>query len=516
MSSGNLSNRQKMINMMYLVLIAMLALNVSAEILKAFHLVETGMNATGEALDARNVSIMQSFEEGMKYDPERTRPFYVKARNVNHLAGSSIQKIEELKQELIAATDGREEEGDNMGELKGRDNMEKHAYLMVSEQGPHKAQWLRKLMKETHDGLLAVLPEEQRIRVKVSGDLVVKDPAGKTWQAVMFERTPLAAVVTILKKIQNDIRMTEIEVVDQLSRNIYRDVQMVDRLDAIVQAKSGVVAVGENFEADIFLAASNSTLAPEIYMNGKPLEVVDGKAHIKMPATPGNHEFSGSIKIKSQSGKETILPFQSNYVGFAGMAAISPDAMNVLYAGPDNPVTVTVAGFPPENVMVSGKNCTLKKVGNGKFMVQVGPQAIATGAVICASVKTSSGTIKPMGETTFRVRRVLPPNLSIGGYSSGKIKKQELFRLRNLSLISDPSNVFQGCQYKCESAVIGIYSNREGYMEYPMIGESLSSDLVAKIQKLGKGDFVSIYNVVYSSSGVKDKLRSGLQLVVEK
>ncbi|MBI3234645.1 MAG: gliding motility protein GldM [Bacteroidetes bacterium] len=520
MSTSNSSGRQKMINMMYLVLTAMLALNVSAEILKAFHIVETAMVNTGKTIDERNAFIIKKFDAGMKNDPVKTKPQYEKALAAKKIADEAIAKIETLKQELIQNTNGRETDGEYKGQLKGRDNMEKHAYIMVSDQGPKKGKQLKDLINNTRESILKLLPEnEQGMIISVHDLKAIDNPDKKpmTWESEMFENTPLAAVVTILQKTQNDIKMTGSEVMEHFSNKIYVDEVSVDRMEAVVSNRSGgVVAVGEPFEAEIFVAASSSSLTPTVTLNGQTLPVVNGKAIYKQTASNGNHDFGGMIEVKKPNGKVERLPFKSSYMGFSGTATISADAMNVIYIGPDNPISVSVPGFPMENVIVSASNANLTNTGTrGKYIVKASENDIRSGITISASVKTSDGRVRPMGNMRFRVMRPAPPELKLGNLTGNKVRRAQLLGVKTLNLSPQETFVFQNVPYRIVKATIGVITKKNGFVPYQVTGEALSSELLTALSQCKAGDMITVYDVISDFKGVRVPVRSSIIMNVE-
>jgi gliding motility-associated protein GldM len=521
MSSTNLSGRQKMINMMYLVLTAMLALNVSSEILKAFHIIENGMIHTGKTIDDRNAFIIKKFDQGMKNDPIKTKPQYEKALAVKKITDDAVQAIEKLKQELIDANDGREKEGEFKGQLKGRDNMEKHAYILVSEQGPKKGKQLKQLINETKANILKLLPENERALIVSAQDLNAQDNPEKkpmTWEEEMFEHTPLAAVVTILQKMENDVKMSGSEVMEHFSNKIYVDDIPVDKMEAVVSNKTGgVVAVGEPFEAEIFVAASSSSLTPTVTLNGQTLPVVNGKAIYKQTASNGLHNFNGSIDVKKPNGQTEHLKFNSSYMGFSGTATIAADAMNVIYIGPENPISVSVPGFPMENVIVNSSNANLTRTGNnGKYIVKANEADIKNGITISASVKTSDGRIRPMGNMKFRVMRPAKPELKLGTLTGGNIRKEELLGVKSLTLSPQETFVFQNVPYKLVKATLGIITKKTGaFVPYDINNEVLSNEVVTALRQCKKGDIITIYGITSDFKGVRQNLKNGMLLNVE-
>lgn len=155
---GKVSPRQKMINMMYLVLTAMLALNVSAEILKAFYLVEQSMVKAGANVDAKNTDILAMFAKQEQTQAAKVKPFHDKAKEAHKITEDFVKYVEDLKVQIVT-NDGKispeeareiDEEG-QLGQLKAKDNIERHANLLVAPSGPQKGAELKTQINDTRD-----------------------------------------------------------------------------------------------------------------------------------------------------------------------------------------------------------------------------------------------------------------------------------------------------------------------------------------------------------------------------
>jgi gliding motility-associated protein GldM len=505
MSESKLSNRQKMINMMYLVLIAMLALNVSAEILKAFYLVEHSMVKSSLNIDSRNNLIIEKFKAGMKHDPIKTKPYYDKALKAQEITVDLVNYIKQLKSELEGQTRGREAEGEFKGQLVGRDDMDKHVFTLVSEQGPHKGELLKKRINMAREQLLALVDAKDRNYIVSANDLkALDDPDRKpqTWESELFENAPLAAVVTLLQKIENDAKNTEAEVMSYLATQIYDDMPPFDNLKAVVSAKSSVVLAGEPYEAEIYVAASSSSLVPEVTLNGAPLKVEGGIAKYISNASEGSHSFQGNIRVKKPNGEIITLPFKDEYMGFKGAATVSSDAMNLFYAGPENPVSISVPGFPSEQVQVKSSVGIIQPVSgqNGKYIVKINEADAGKPCIITTTVKTKEGQIKPMGATTFRVRKTPSPRIYIGSVRKAAVGKAELAAQKGVVALLDESNVvnykYIVKQYKY------AYLKRDGSITIATVyGDQLPNDLIDQLKSARKNETFGIYEIKYQLVG---------------
>ncbi|MBC7862420.1 MAG: hypothetical protein IAF38_05550, partial [Bacteroidia bacterium] len=267
----------------------------------------------------------------------------------------------------------------------------------------------------------------------------------ESWETQNFYHLPLAAVVCNLTKIQSDIKNVEAECISQLSGASGKVAIKFDKLAAKVIAPKSYIQSGQKYEADVFLAASSSSLTAEqltVYKNAtwdsaakkcigcdvkeNELPLVSGMGKYEAQAgSVGEQKFTGVIKFKKPTGEFDYYPYGSDYMVAAPSAAISADAMNVFYIGVDNPVSVSAAGFAPSELSVggSGGGIQLQPKGAGKFNVRV---STAGDATISVSAKTKDGS-KPQGSQKFRVKRIPTPYPTVAGKKSGeKVSKAEI------------------------------------------------------------------------------------------
>ena len=436
MAGGNLGPRQKMINMMYLVLTAMLALNVSAEILKAFALINQSLEDTNVSIAQKNVVLYAAFENKMKDEPGKTKESYDKAMIVKRESEAMLNYIGAIKSEMIdmgGNTNGEEDEGDYKVEQGVRTviqdgNIDVSSQILVNPDGKSKkgAEMMSKI-NAYRQSVLRVLPPNDRTKVKIYVE-EAKDPepgtgsnVKKNWLQSNFGDMPLSGVITLFTKFESDIRNTETEVVAYLLGAIDAASYKFDNLEAKVIAKSNYVLTGQDYEADVLLVAYDSRQTLDIRLEGGgtvPVESGLGRYTVKA-SSEGMKKWGGFIVVKNPgTGEETRYPFESEYTVAKPAAVISPDKMNVFYIGVDNPVSISAPGVMPANLMpsmsagnisgTSGKY-TVKVVQPGEVTVDVrgkGPDGKASGI---------------LGSSKFRVKYVPDPVATIGGLASGQV-----------------------------------------------------------------------------------------------
>jgi gliding motility-associated protein GldM len=273
-----------------------------------------------------------------------------------------------------------------------------------------------------------------------------------TWEMRNFYHSPLAASITILSKIQDDLKAAESDVVEELLKATDSDIIPFDTVAARVVAPTSYVLLGEEYNADIFLAAFNKTLVPQVYIGeydpvtGKMIGAYDsvpvadglGKYNLKTDKE-GVMTYEGVINMKTPNGTYMQFPFASQYIVARPSATASADKMNVMYAGLENPITVSVPGVPNEKVRVTCDNGSLTPLGGGKFNV-TGPKAGM--CHINISAETDSGTVKPMGIQEFRVKNLPAPMVYPSGVTTPRPTASQIGNTLGLVCTYGPDFLF--------------------------------------------------------------------------
>ena len=313
--------RQKMINMMYIVLTAMLALNVAAQVLDAFRVVDASLLHTLKAVDMKNNQIYSSFEQAYTENPAKVLEWKEKADVVQNSTLEMISYISLLKETIVnysGSTVVNEEnplqpddfyfvteKGDTLV-IKKEDDLNAPSELMITQK---KAFELNTKITEYRNRLVALLDESDvELKESILKELETPDPvvrakddgANKTWEAQYFLDKPLVAILTLLSKIQIDVKNSEANIVNYLYAQIDAGSFKFNKLGARVIANSNIVLQGDAYEAEVFLAAEDTTQQPRIFINNREAEVIDGKANYKVNTSkPGVFKWSGLIKYKT-------------------------------------------------------------------------------------------------------------------------------------------------------------------------------------------------------------------------
>ncbi len=534
MASGKLSPRQKMINMMYLVLTALLALNVSNEIMLAFFKVETGLQDTSSALAIKNNQTYTAFEEAAK-TRTRAKDAYEHAKKIRLESETLVKHLKDLKATLIQKTGGlsdREDNkiGDKFPPAKMDDKEIVANYLLKK---PKKGAELRATIETYRNFLLGmdVLKEESQadlaksIAAVFNTDKVTgKSGAPKDWEVDKFEGYPLIAILTFLTQIESEVIKSESQVVDALYLSAGKSDFTFDQLDAVVIAPKSFVMQGDSLTAEIFVTAFDSQQQPTVEItrafsaDGTPdwsksesLPVnAQGKGILaEKTSKTGEYKFASRVNVITKTKGE--VPYDAEifeYTVAQPTAVVSPTKMNVFYRGVANPLEVSVPGVAPSNVVASGSGVILRRTSPGKYEARV--TKTATEAKI--SVKANGKTIgKPK---IFRVKKIPNPVATIGGITEGKISKNRLLKTPGVraTLKDFPFDL----KFRVSTYTVRV---KEGEYVKPIIvkGDLFTQEVKAKFKKLKPGRDVSFTNIkaVSTEKGIGTKTCSPVLLIVQ-
>ena len=448
MASSNQPPRQRMINMMYLVLTAMLALNVTAEVLNAFKTVDDGIGRSNQSLEVKNAGLFSDFQMQMSMDPKKAEPFKLKAEESQKLCKSLYDELEKYKQQVIKEAGGYDPKS---GQLSGNDNIDIATRIFVEENNGTK---IKEAIKKTREQLLALPAAEDKAEFAKSIPLLIDESKdGMSWEFHKFNHVPTVAAVTLLSKYQNDALAAENELVEYFYKKIDFGQHKVDRLTALVNSPSNYIMQGLAYKANVMLTAYSSTQNPDVFIgnfngqvkknaagnyeeissasetpplsNPTKVDVSNGLGKIQMPGNNiGQSKYTGVIRVKDPSGSGyKFYPFEGEYQVAAKSAVVSPTSMNVLYAGLDNPISVSVPGVAQRDVIASFDGPgVLERKADGSYSVK--PTGKGTYKVK-VSAKVDGNTMS-MGEMEFRVKRVPDPVPTLDGiYFSGNMNAQK-------------------------------------------------------------------------------------------
>lgn len=473
---GKETPRQKMIGMMYLVLTALLAMNVSKQILQGYLSVNESLVISKKNLEENNKRVTDAFKHALDGNAA-AKPYFEKAQAAQKEINEVYKYIGELRAKIVAHTEPTALENEKIADTLNLRRMDKiDDYDMPShmlglgepknpEKGAFTAYELRMKMNGLHDKLVAIVDGMQKdpqtkfleddyqsikkkfASIKPTDSNREEDGVKFNWEMDNFYHLPLAAVYTNLNKFQTDLKNVEAEVLQVFSAASGKLAIKFDAIKARVVAPSSYIQAGQKYTANIFLAASSSKLGAgdmEVLVGvdsaaaaggakGTPVNIVGGEGLYEVGTSGmGDQEYKGVIKYKDPSGAFKYYPFTGAYKVAPPSAAVSADQMNVFYAGVPNPVTASAAGISPADIQVtaSGGGVRVSPKGNGKFEFNFS----GTGdCMVTVSAKTKDG-VKPQGPPIkFRVKPLPKPELKIGGkFAPQEMKKNELAMVAGL------------------------------------------------------------------------------------
>ncbi len=405
-TAGRMSPRQKMINLMYIVLTAMLALNVSSDVLNGFTQVEDGLTRSNRTVSDRNKLLYEQLEAFNAQNPEKGGVWYARASEVRLRTGELYSYIDSLKLAIVKTADG--EDGD-VRNIRNQDDTETPSVIMLAPRNG-KGRELRTRIDNYRDFATQMLNDtlqKQNIEHALTTTVTRETRAvgkSKLWEEMLFENMPVVASVTLLSKIQNDLLYTEGEVLGTLLKNIDASDIRVNQVDAFVIPESRIVMRGSSYTANIVLAAVDTTQRPTVYVNGMRLSNDQG-LYETATMSSGNFDYSGYIEVAHGDGTISKHNFTSSYTVIDPTATISATMMNVLYAGIDNPLSIAVPGIPNNAISATMTNGTLTRDGD---LWAAHPDQVGTEAVVTVTANTN-GRQQTVATTSFRVRKLPDP-----------------------------------------------------------------------------------------------------------
>ena len=492
MALGRETPRQRMIGILYLVLLALLALNVPDSILDAFKNINNSLETSKSNVNTAVQQLFTAFENSkLKEEPARAKPIYEKAKKAQAIIGELNQYIASLKEEFVKQGGGYDEE---RGDLVKRENEDIAPNLMINEK---KATVLKDKINQTRAKLLALLtPEEQKT---VSFSLEAKDPeksvnGKKSWEEINFgSGTPLTAAMTILTKIQTDAQNAESDIVKIILGKMDQAVVNLDKFAAVAVAPSSYLIQGQPYKAEVFLTASDSKSEPAISVNGSALQVVDGKGVYNVATNrEGIFTWTGVIRVKQTDGtfKEYRTP-QQTYQVARPSAVVSPDKMNVLYIGVNNPISVSAPGTPTDKIRVSMSGGSISSAGGGKYNVRVSSPGTAR---ITVSAEVAPGKTQTLSSTEFRVKRIPDPIAKFAGKTGGSMATVAL-KAQN-ALFAKLDNFDFDASFKVTKFTMIIAKPRADAIVLSTSGGQLSSSMSSALNSIVPGTRVIFDNIV--------------------
>lgn len=513
MAGGKLSARQKMINLMYLVFIAMLALNMSKEVLSAFGLMNEKLTESNQAATERNEAFMQGLAEKVSEQPAKYQPLKAQADQISTLANNFNSYLEELKGKMTATVDDPQDY-----EVMDKGDYLDNNFFKGDKLKPEGQEFLNQI-KTFREGVIEVLSQNpdmasiaDDVKNKFETDPVTNRDGNKVdWLDYHYKGFPLVASLTKMTQLQADVKTTESEVLSSMLAGKLKVEASLTNFDAIVVPDKTAFFSGENFTGRIILGKNDKTLkADKVVINGQELPAESmqaGQTLLDFPAgAVGEREIEGEFQFKE--GDSIIsIPVKSTYavVPKPNSATISADKMNVVYRGVANPMTISFAGISDNNVSASAPGLS-KGSGVGKYVMNPG-----SGREVTINV---SGTLpdgsKVSDKATFRIKDIPKPTGTISG-QDGVVKLP-----RNSVEIATIGAMLDDFDFELPIQVTSFKIKVPGQPSVDVNGTKLNSQAKNSLRKARRGDAVQIFDIKAQIRGNSSyKLKGVSPVIVE-
>ena len=504
--------RQKMIGMMYLVLTAMLALNVSAAILNGYTQVDESLHATIETLEQSNADTYATFKAALEKNAEKTQEWYDKAMEVQRVSNEFYAYVQKFKDDMVKMVDGdKAKMNAKVSELGKQDDTNIPQQYAINEGN---AKVLKDKLNAYCKFLMSITGEDARmLNAELKATFATNDGANAegepiVWEDVLFHEMPMCAVITILSKIQSDVRHCEGKVVEYLLKATDAGDLRVNKFNAYVIPSADYVVKGTKYTAQVILAALDSTQTPEYYVNGQKLK--SNGVYEVIANTVGVQKIKGEIAYMDQQGEIQRLPFEREYTVGEPTATISNTDLNIMYRGYDNPFSISVPGVSSHALQVKCASAAVKPQGNGLWVIV--PTEKAPDKLAIEVYADMGGSPLLMGSHVYRVKNLPKPNayFEIDGIPT------EETRLPRAKLI-DPKNKIVA-SYGADGLVQAKFDIVSFQVKLPtgasmaVKGDRFDARTLAAIKKLQQGSSLNIMYIKAKGPDGKEIQLRGLPI----
>ncbi len=494
MASGKLSPRQKMINLMYLIFIAMLAMQMSKEVLSAFGYMNEKLTENNITTSAKNNVTIQNLETKAQEQPEKYASLYSKAKKVDELSENLNNFLGAKKEFFLAKVD-------DPTNYETMDNAQAvNEYFFIGDGFTKEGQEYLDQINNYRNSVVELLDDSNPLIENINKRFDTSDQetadGDQAWLKNRYEGFPLISTITNFTSMQTDIKTTQSEIYGNLlGRQLESDVSMSNYKTILIPEKSAFFQ-GENFKGKIVLGRYDSSLKPEkVVVNGIEIkEIKDGGAELNFPAgSVGEREIKGKF-IFIENGQPVEIEINSSYavIPKPNNAVISADKMNVVYRGVPNPMTISIPGVSDDKINARAPG--LKKVGNSKYIMTP-----LSGSGKEVSIKVSGtmqdGTSISSPPKTFRIKDIPAP--------SGSIRKQIGYvKMPKTSLEkSTVSAILPDFDFDLVLNTSGFTVKVPGQGAVLVKGSKMNAQAKKAIAKAKRGDVVTIFDIKSSLAG---------------
>lgn len=545
MGGGKETGRQKMIGMMYLFLTALLALNVSKEIINAFVVINKGIEETNSNFSMKIASQYAGFESEYNKNPVKAQAYWDKAKQIRAESAKTIAYLTELKARVVAQASDKDQEQYkkyigkdkngvdtlvNLMSFDKKDDYDSPTYVLIGSdpaipsKGPHTAHEMMEKITAYKKILQSACPEDKAMQKRFDDAFSFKPAKNaeghdEEWALLNFFHCPVVASVAIFSKLQADVKNAESDAIKYLMDRIGADDLKFTKVIPIVRVKSALIGVGDSLVAQIAMGAIDETKSPQILVQGKPVKVSGGVGYLsERPTTPGDQTWKGVIRYEGPSGTTNLdfeIPFK---VAASTDAVIDPSAMNVLYVGLDNPINVSVPGADSDKLNINCSNPKVKitKVKTGVYSFKPdGAFANKEEVEVTVSGETTTGGKKGFGGKKFRLKNLPKPEPLIGGKgpSDGSISMGALKDAVSMTAILRDF-VFDGVKFNITKFTM-VVPGAGGDIPFQSNGPSMTEEMKQQIAKMRPKQRISFTDIQAIGPDKQPKLLGNLSFKIQ-
>jgi gliding motility-associated protein GldM len=493
MAGGKLTPRQKMINLMYLVFIAMLAMNMSKQVLSAFGFMNEKLTDANISADNKNVATYANLATKASDQPEKYKAHNEKAQKIQALSLDFNAHLEKMKQDLLKDVEDPTNYESMDSEDKGNE------YFFKGEKLTEQGQAFVDKINTYRDQVVGVLGNDYKeivSNVKQRFDTSEQKATDGTqpWINNRYEGFPLITTITNLTQMQADIKATEQEMLNAMVQGQLESDVSMRNYTTILVPETPATLQGNNFKGKIVLGKYDATLKPhKVIVNGKEVTNIEGGgAVLDFPSgNVGENEIKGEFIFK-EGDSLVSLPIATTYAVVAkpNSAVISADKMNVVYRGVENPITISMPGVADNAVKATAPG--LKKVaGVGKYVMNPG-----NGKEVKINVSATLPDGTPVNSAqTFRIKDIPAPMATARG-EWGRIKMPKSTLAKVTIGATLPDFVFD-----LNLNVSGFMFKVPGKPAVEVRGTKLDANAIRALNSARPGDDVMIFDVKAKIAG---------------
>ncbi|MDC1504463.1 gliding motility protein GldM [Winogradskyella sp.] len=520
MAGGKQSARQKMINLMYLVFIAMIAMTMSKEVLSAFGLMNTKFDSANELAIVSNDGILTQLNSQAEEKPENFAVANEKAKQISIISDEFYKFLGTVKENDIVKAGKYEREENGELPFEEMDKGDKLNELwFTGDRYTKRGDEVVARIQKYKDDIKAVLPQEGKWAPVIQGfekrfsleEVVDGEGIKKKWLDYHFQGFPAIASYTKLTAMQNDVKATETNIYNGFLGNLVSDATSLKNYKAIVLADKSAFFAGEKFQGRVVLGKYANVIPTKMSVSGNDIDLtdaIDSTGAAKLDFRVGNvgeHTIDGKFTFL-EDGQPLEIPIIGNYVVVPrpNSATISADKMNVVYRGVDNPMTISFAGVPDNKVRANGNG--LKPLGNGKYVMKAGSGKEVT---INVSATLDDGT-SANDSKTFRIKDIPAPTGVIAG-QTGLVKLPK----RNVE-IGTVAAKLEDFVFDLPVVVTSFKIKVPGQPTVNVVGTKMNSQAKSAINKARRGDNITIFEIKAKIQGnASYRLKNVSPVIVE-